>query len=64
MMLDYFFAQDLLIHKKDKETRGRLIKQKEIKKEFLAKNCGKEIMVIYIDIYGNEFREKFKIKGI
>lgn len=68
MMTDYFFAQDLLNYKKNEEEESKeeikkkLTKQKEIIKEFPKKDCGKQIMAIYVDIYGNEFREKFKIK--
>ncbi len=53
MMANYFFAQDLSNHKPNEE---------EITKEFSKKDCGKEIMAIYVDIYGNEFREIFKVK--
>ena len=66
MMTDYFFAQDLLNQKKDDESeeeiKEKLTKQKEIIKEFLKKDCGKQIMAVYVDIYGNEFRENFNIK--
>ena len=67
MMTNYFFAQDLLNQKNEKEEseeeiKKKLIKQKEVIKEFPKKDCGKQIMAIYVDIYGNEFREKFKIK--
>ena len=68
MMTNYFFAEDLLNHKlnddgkSEEEIKKELKKQKEIIKEFSKKDCGKEIMAIYVDIYGNEFREMFKIK--
>ena len=68
MMTNYFFAQDLLNHKKsdkeesEEEIKKKLIKQKEVIKEFPKKDCGKQIMAIYVDIYGNEFREVFKVK--
>jgi len=68
MMTNYFFAQDLLNSKKsekeesEEEIKKKLIKQKEIIKEFPKKDCGKQIMAIYVDIYGNEFREIFKDK--
>ena len=47
MMTDYCFAENL---------------QNKNKIQFLKKDCGKKIMLIYIDIYGNEFRETFNIK--
>jgi len=68
MMTNYYFAQDLLNHKaedkeeSEEEIKKELKKQKEIIKEFPKKDCGKEIMAIYVDIYGNEFREKFNVK--
>lgn len=68
MMTNYFFAHDLLNHKvgdeeeTEEEIKMELKKQKEIIKEFPKKDCGKEIMAIYVDIYGNEFREVFKVK--
>ena len=68
MMTNYYFAEDLLNHKQSDEEESEekikkeLKKQKEIIREFLKKDCGKEIMAIYVDIYGNEFREMFKIK--
>ncbi|RKX81148.1 MAG: hypothetical protein DRP57_12220, partial [Spirochaetes bacterium] len=68
MMTKYFFAQDLLNGKKsdkeesEEEIKEKLTKQKEIIKEFPKDECGKQIMVIYVDIYGNEFREKFNVK--
>ncbi|MBU1132328.1 site-specific DNA-methyltransferase [Patescibacteria group bacterium] len=68
MMTDYFFAQDLLNHKKsekeesEEEIKEKLTKQKEIIKEFPKKDCGKQVMAVYVDIYGNEFREKFNVK--
>ena len=70
MMTNYFFAQDLLDSKKNEKEEGeeeikkKLIKQKEIIKEFPEKDCGKQIMAIYVDIYGNEFREEFKVKQL
>ena len=45
----------------EEEIKKKLIKQREITKEFPKKDCGKQIMAIYVDIYGNEFREVFKI---
>ncbi len=68
MMNEYFFAQDLLKKpgdeedKDEAEIRKELQKHKEIVIDFERKMCSKQIMVIYIDIYGNEFREVFKFK--
>ncbi len=66
LMGEYFFAEDLIGEKNDKETddtqiRRELEKRKEIVLNFERKKCGKQIMVIYVDIYGNEFREAFKL---
>ena len=66
MMTDHYFAHDLLKNKKneknEEELRQELTKLKEIKKEFPKKDCGGKIMVIYVDIYGSEFREEFKVE--
>ena len=68
LMGKYFFAQDLLSQADDEEDktedeiRKELQKRKDITIEFDRKDCGKEIMVVYVDIYGNEFRENLKIK--
>ena len=68
IMSKYFFAQDLLngtaddSNKTDEEIRAELQKRKDISVEFERKECGKEIVVVYVDIYGNEFREVFKVK--
>lgn len=70
-MTNYFFAQDLINYKpkenedeeqEEEEIKKELVNKKEIIKEFLRKDCGKKIMAIYVDIYGNEFREIFNIK--
>lgn len=45
-----------------KKIRNTLKGQKEIKLEFAKKDRGKEIMVVYVDIYGNEFREILKVR--
>jgi site-specific DNA-methyltransferase (adenine-specific)/adenine-specific DNA-methyltransferase len=64
VMDDYKFADD--ITKKNEETeeevRAELSKKKSIDIELPAKQCGKQMMVIYVDIYGNEFREVVKIE--
>jgi site-specific DNA-methyltransferase (adenine-specific)/adenine-specific DNA-methyltransferase len=69
MMTNYYFAQDLLNHKSsneeeenEEEIKEELKKQTEIIKEFPKKECGRQIMAVYVDIYGNEFREVFKVK--
>jgi len=49
VMDDYKFADDIT-------------KKKSIDIELAAEQCGKQMMVIYVDIYGNEFREVVKIE--
>ncbi|HTA84175.1 MAG TPA: site-specific DNA-methyltransferase [Bacteroidia bacterium] len=64
----YFFAEDLLPKKAKVENQldvfaEQLKQQKEIiLPPFTTKECGKRIMVVYVDIYGNEFKEELKIK--
>jgi len=68
LMSKYYFAQDLLgkhdedDEKSDDEIRKELQKRAEIVIEFDHKECGKEIVAIYVDIYGNEFREVLNLK--
>lgn len=66
-MDEYFFAEDLLPKKKseieDENIGAELKKTKEINLPPIPKKeCGKNMMIIYIDFYGNEFKEKFQIK--
>lgn len=67
----YYFAEDLLPKKKkktDEEEANENIKEelKHTNQILLPpipkKECGKKLMVIYVDIYGNEFKEEFKLK--
>jgi adenine-specific DNA-methyltransferase len=66
----YYFAEDLLPKKvKDKneeETDDLHEKLKHISQITLPpipqKECGNTLMLIYVDIYGNEFKEEFKLK--
>jgi len=67
----YYFAEDLLPKRKKKtsdENNSENIKD-ELKHTnqislppISKKECGKKMMVIYVDIYGNEFKEEFKFK--
>lgn len=66
-MDEYYFAEDLLPKekgKKDDENVGEELKKtSEINLPAIPKKeCGKNLMIIYVDIYGNEFKEKFEIK--
>ena len=66
-MDEYYFAEDLLPKKKGKKEDGNvgeeLKKTREINLPVIQKKeCGKDLMIIYVDIYGNEFKEKFEIK--
>jgi len=67
----FYFAKDLLPKKnkkKDEDDESEDIKEelKHINQISLPpipkKECGKKLMVIYVDIYGNEFKEEFKLK--
>lgn len=72
----YYFAEDLLPKKKTKKKQKQKQKQDEeenIKDElkhinqillppFPKEECGERMMVIYVDIYGNEFKEELKLK--
>ena len=66
----YYFAQDLLPKKKKKPSKEENENIKEELKRINQislppipkKECGKNLMIIYVDIYGNEFKEEFKLK--
>jgi len=60
---DYYFAEDLLPKKKksteyEDNLKEELKKQKEIVINLSKNECGKKFMLVYVDIYGNEFKEK------
>lgn len=66
----YYFAEDLLPKKKkktDEEESVENIKEglKHLNQILLPpipkKECGKKLMLVYVDIYGNEFKEEFKL---
>src|SRR5690606_32477054 len=65
-MDEYYFAEDLLPKKTkidDEDISKELKNSKEIKlPKILKKQCGKNLMVIYVDVFGNEFKEIFAIK--
>ena len=69
-MDEYYFADDLLPKKKKKSDddaeqnlKEKLKHTKEIKLPAIPlKECGKRMMLIYIDVYGNEFKEELKVK--
>ncbi len=67
-MDDYFFAEDLLPNKNKKsnepeeDLKKELKHQKEIVIPLNKKDCGKKIMIVYIDIYGNEFKESLRVR--
>lgn len=70
-MDEYYFAEDLLPKKKkkkDDEEGTEHIKEdlkhlNQIVLPPIPKNeCGKKLMLVYVDIYGNEFKEEFKLK--
>ena len=68
----FYFANDLLPKKKKKAEEDdepvENIKEelKHLNQILLPpipkKECGKKLMLVYVDIYGNEFKEEFKLK--
>jgi len=66
----YYFAEDLLPKKKrkvDEEETENIKEELKHTNQILLppipkKECGKRIMLVYVDIYGNEFKEEFKVK--
>jgi len=66
VMDEFYFAEDLLPKKKEEETEDEIKKElKHLKKISIPLNkedCGDRIMAVYVDIYGNEFKEVLSIK--
>ena len=62
----YYFAEDLLPKRtknNDEDISKELKNSKEINlPKILKKQCGKNLMIIYVDVFGNEFKEIFAIK--
>ncbi|NWF99281.1 MAG: site-specific DNA-methyltransferase [Nitrospirae bacterium] len=65
VMDDFYFAEDL-IGKKKEETEEDIRKDLKHKEDIIiplsVEECGEKIMVVYIDIYGNEFKEVFTLR--
>jgi len=66
VMDEFYFAEDLLPKKKEEETEEEIKQElKQLKKIPIYLNkqdCGDKIMVVYVDVYGNEFKEVLSIK--
>jgi len=66
VMDEFYFAEDLLPKKKEDETEDEIKKElKHLKKISIPLNkedCGDRIMAVYVDIYGNEFKEVLSLK--
>ena len=66
VMDEFYFAEDLLPKKKEEETEEEIKQElKQLKKIPISLNkqdCGDKIMIVYVDIYGNEFKEVLSIK--
>lgn len=66
-MDDFYFAEDLLPKKKKKNEDENIVEELSKTNEINLppipiKDCGNSLMIIYIDIFGNEFKEKFELK--
>ncbi|MDI6714155.1 MAG: site-specific DNA-methyltransferase [Thermodesulfovibrio sp.] len=64
VMDEFYFAEDL-IGKKKEETEEDIREDLKHKEKIIIplqlEECGEKIMVVYIDIYGNEFKEVFTL---
>ena len=69
-MDEAFFADELLPKKTTKKEGGeedikaelKKIEKKGLEISFKKSELGKQIMVVYTDIYGNDFTETFTVK--
>lgn len=66
-----YFAEDLLPKKKKKADENEIVENIKdglkhltqiVIPPILKKECGNKLMLVYVDIYGNEFKEEFKLK--
>jgi site-specific DNA-methyltransferase (adenine-specific)/adenine-specific DNA-methyltransferase len=66
VMDEFYFAEDLLPERKEEETEEEIKKDlKQLRKILIPldkHDCGDKIMVVYVDIYGNEFKEVLTVK--
>lgn len=67
VMDEFYFAEDLLPKKKEEETEDEIkeeLKQlNEITIPLNKDDCGDKLMIVYVDIYGNEFKEVLPLRG-
>ena len=67
VMDEFYFAVDLLPNQKEEETEDEIkneLKQlNEITIPLHKDDCGDKLMIIYVDIYGNEFKEALPLRG-
>jgi adenine-specific DNA-methyltransferase len=71
VMDEFYFAEDLLPKKKKTESEDEQ-NEDEIKEDLKRidklviplnkEDCGDKVMVVYVDIYGNEFKEVLSVK--
>jgi site-specific DNA-methyltransferase (adenine-specific)/adenine-specific DNA-methyltransferase len=65
VMDEFYFAEDLIGKKKEEaeeDIRKDLKHKEDIIIPLSVEECGEKIMVVYIDIYGNEFKEVFTLR--
>lgn len=66
VMDEFHFAEDLLPKRNDEETEDEIKKElrhlKNITIPLNKEECGDKVMVVYIDIYGNEFKEVLNLR--
>lgn len=66
VMDEFYFAEDLTGNKKE-ETEEEIRKDLKHKDKIIIslplEECGEKIMAVYIDIYGNEFKEVFTVRN-
>lgn len=66
VMDEFHFAEDLLPKKNEEETEDEIKKElrhlKNITIPLIKEECGDKVMIVYIDIYGNEFKEVLNLR--
>lgn len=66
VMDEFHFAEDLLPKKNEEETEDEIKKElrhlENITIPLNKEECGDKVMIVYIDIYGNEFKEVLNLR--
>jgi site-specific DNA-methyltransferase (adenine-specific)/adenine-specific DNA-methyltransferase len=61
VMDEYYFTSDLVKAGENDDLQEKIKINKKLSIDLTGKSLGEKVIVIYIDIYGNEFRQPFNL---